>query len=131
MSLIIYTSALHAPGTLQPPVPRYEIGKFFITIYHANRRTKDNDESRVKEVAATLIGCLGKERPMFINQYHPSLPTKNSDDSIYKGTSEEVHDSPHRLGHYHIELMGLQRDAGFTDEEIDALKNKLNSATWT
>lgn len=131
MSVIIYTSTSVAPGTLQPPVPRYEIGKFFITLYHASSRTKAGDEQQVKDLAATLLGCLGKLRPMFLNQYHPSSPEKYATESNYKGTKEEVHDGPHRLGHYHIELIGQQRDDGFTEIEIETLKHKIDSFTWT
>jgi hypothetical protein len=131
MSFIIYTSAIEAPGTLQPPVPRYEIGKFFVNIYHSVRRVKANDEECVKRAAKKLVGCLGKERPMFVNQYHPSSPPSNTVGSIYAGTKEEVHDDTPRLAHYHVELIGTQRDDGFTEEEIEVLKNKLDNFDWT
>lgn len=131
MSLILFTSTVNVPGTLQPPVPRYEIGKFFVTIYHANRRVRYGDEASVKEMAGTLRGCLGILRPMFINQYHPSSPPERASGSVYSGTTEEVHgDKLPRLAHYHVELIGKDRDDGFTEEEITTLKDKLDSSDW-
>ena len=131
MSLIVYTSTIDAPGTLQPPVPRYEIGKFFVNIYHASRFVKRNDEQCVKDCARKLVGCLGKLRPMFVNQYHPSSPKSNTEGSIYEGTTDEVHEGTPRFAHYHVELIGKQRDDGFTEEEIEVLKNKLDNFDWT
>lgn len=131
MSLIVYTSPTNAPGTLDPPVPRYEIGKFFVTIYHADRRTRRNDQGDAFDLTTILEGCLGKGRPMFTNQYHPSLPEEMTKDSVYKGTTEEVHDGVRpRLAHYHVELIGTQRNAGFTAEEIEVLKHKLDTYKW-
>lgn len=131
MSVIDFTSAQKAPGTLRPPVPRYEIGRFFVTIYYADKRTKPGDAERMGKVARTLLGCLGKEHPMAVNQHHPSVPASLSEGSRYKGTTDEMHDGPHRLAHYHVELIGEQRDQGFAALGLlGTLKDKLASAKW-
>ena len=68
---------------------------------------------------------------MFTHEYHPS-PEADSRDSVYKGTTDEVHDGVRPpLGHYHVELIGAQRDDGFTSEEIDTIKHKLDSRGWS
>ena len=76
------------------------------------------------KAAKKLLGCLGELRPMCINMYHPSLPPSTSAGSVYTGTKEEMHEDS-RLAHIHIELIGKQRDDGFTETEIETIKSKV------
>ena len=101
-----------------PPVPRFEIGTYFVTIYHCDKRTRSEDSGEADAAAKKLQTCLGEERPMFINMYHPSSPTENAAESAHPGTKDEVHDG--EVGRYahHVELIKAQRDIAFTDNEM-------------
>jgi hypothetical protein len=131
MTLILYTSPIDVPSTLKPPVPRYEIGHFFVTIYHAAKRAKSNDPDLADKHAKGLLGCL-QGSPMFINMHHPTMPEERAAGSIYQGTKDEVHDQEMgRLAHIHVELIGAQRDAGFSAEQLETLKSKLEFIDWS
>lgn len=127
----VFTSASNAPGTMVPPVPRFEIGTFFVTIYHSDKRTRAEDAGEAGAAAKKLQTCLGEERPMFINMYHPSSPTENAAESAHPGTKDEVHDGEvGRYAHIHVELIKAQRDIPFTDNEMRVIKDKLNKYGW-
>lgn len=128
----VFTSTTKAPGDLVPAVPRFEIGTFFVTIYHSDKRTQPGDPELAAKAASKLLACLGEERPMFINQYHPSSPAQNAAGSAHPGTKEEVHGGGEagRLAHYHVELIGAQRDTAFSEEEMTTIKNKLQGFKW-
>lgn len=128
----IYVSSTFAPGNLQPPMHRFEIGEFFVTIFHAARRVSEGDQRLVLAAAQDLIGCLGDNRGMFVNQTHPSTPGENTQGSQFDGSKAQVHPlDDARLAHYHIELIGPQRDTPFTTTEIDKIKLILKRHGWS
>lgn len=130
--MAVFTSTSTAPGDLLPAVPRFEIGTFFVTIYHCAKRVSAGDEEQVKKASKKLLTCLGEGRDMFINQFHPSSPAGNVEGSAHAGTKEEVHGGGEsgRLAHYHVELIGAQRDTAFSDGEMTIIKYKLQEFGW-
>lgn len=127
----VFTSTSTAPGTMVPPVPRFEIGTFFVTIYHSDRRTRWEDPGEADSAAKKLLACLGDERPMFINMHHPTTPTSLAEGSNHPGTKDEVHDGETgRYAHIHVELIKEQRDVAFSASEMQVIKNKLAKFGW-
>jgi len=126
MGVIDLKSEAIAPSTAYPR-SRWEIGHFFVNIYFVADRVKKGDENDVKNAARKLCGSLGEKAPMVVNERHPSVPASVSEGSTRTGTTEEMHDEPHKLGHLHVELLGANRDTGFEALGVrDALVNKLN-----
>jgi hypothetical protein len=120
-----YTSTTTVPKVLAGQHRRFEIGDFFVTIYHANKRDVVDDQATVETAVVKLLAILGPTRPMFRNQWHPSLPATHQS-AAHPGTSDEVHeDVEHKLAHYHVELIGAERDTAFSNEEIATIKSKL------
>jgi hypothetical protein len=128
MAVILRSSTVLAPGS---QTPRWEIGHFFVNLYYVHRVAKYGDQRFVDGVADSLVGCLGTGAPMFVNQWHPSRPPENVRGSQFTGTTEEMHDTPHTLGHFHVELIGANRDTGFVGlGKMDVLVAKLDQVDW-
>lgn len=112
-------------------VERVHRGHYFVTIHYAADRVSKGDEDKVKEVAQEIIDLVADTAPMFMSDKHPS-PPQHSKGSKRKGATEEMHDEPHKLAHWHIELTGENRDKGLDELEIwnDIKDTVLDDAEW-
>lgn len=135
MPRIIHTSTLCVPSGIKPAQPlaqpRYEIGEWFVTIYYAPSDIDPDDPPRAEAIAHALPGSLGGRVPLFLNQHHPSIPQENSAGSSHAGTLDEMHATPPEYSHYHVELIGEQRDIGFERLGVlPALMRRLEMFDW-
>ncbi|WP_418317991.1 hypothetical protein [Piscinibacter sakaiensis] len=128
MPPVVFRSDQQVPGSQHP---RYEIGEWFVTMYYADDDVDPEDYRRVEAIACALRGSLGTAAPMFLNQHHPSIPVENAARSSHPGEQDEMHDEPPTMRHFHMELIGEQRDRGFSAlGMIDALKARLAACRW-
>ncbi len=104
--------------------PQYEIGHYFVNLYYTSRPY--HVKKMAHRLAHFISGCLGDGRKMFVGEYHPTENTEVTAGSQYLGTVEEQHDNYGVMpAHWHIELKGQARDAGFTQAEINVLNRTL------
>jgi hypothetical protein len=142
MAVIRWTSKRLVPYTDKLLIcPRYEIGDFFATFYFLLR----SETAKAQELTKQLQTCLSsKKRPMKVSKQHPTSPESISAGSQKLGLHAEMHEGEHGQvvvydgkptnlalhNHWHVELVGAERDTPFTEEELGIIKHLLKQFSW-